>query len=91
MHTHTLQEHLAEVELFQEEAREELRRVTHQAEHQHTLTPSHLPQLLTRGEGLGITVPELALLRVVSFRERERERIHSQFFSTLACKPMCIL
>ena len=54
------------MESFQEEAREGLERMAQQAEQQKTLSPSLLSQLLTRGEALGIAVPELDLLRVVS-------------------------
>ena len=61
-----MQDHLGEVESFQEEAREELQRVADQAEHQETSPTTHLASLLARGEELGIMVPELDLLRVVS-------------------------
>ena len=61
-----MQDHLGDVESFQEEAREELQRVTTQAELQETSPATHLAGLLARGEELGIMVPELDLLRVVS-------------------------
>jgi histone demethylase JARID1 len=59
-----LEDHLQEVEEFQEEAREELQRATRQAEQRETLPSSLLSLLLARGEELGIEVPELDLLRV---------------------------
>ena len=61
-----MQDHLGDVESFQEEAREELQRVATQAELQETSPATHLAGLLARGEELGIMVPELDLLRVVS-------------------------
>ena len=55
-----------EVEVFQQEAQEELQLVAQQAEQQQTIPTNHLAQLLARGEELKIHVPELELLRVVS-------------------------
>ena len=60
------QERLGEVEVFQREAQEELDHVTRQAQVLQTAPTSHLSRLLTRGESLGIEVPELDQLRVVS-------------------------
>ena len=54
------------MEVFQREAQEELDHVTRQAQVLQTAPTSHLSRLLTRGESLGIEVPEVDQLRVVS-------------------------